>query len=62
MAKEGITDQQSSKSFVGSPAYLTPEMLERKGAGKSADIYGIGAVLYEMMCGTPPFFSNSIFF
>ena len=60
LAKEGITDQQSSKSFVGSPAYLTPEMLERKGAGKSADIYGIGAVLYEMMCGTPPFFSNNI--
>jgi serine/threonine protein kinase len=60
LAKEGIADQQSSKSFVGSPAYLPPEMLNRKGVGKSADIYGIGAVLYEMMCGTPPFFSNNI--
>ena len=60
LAKEGISDQQSTKSFVGSPAYLPPEMLDRKGVGKSADIYGIGAVLYEMMCGSPPFFSNNI--
>ena len=60
LAKEGVTDVQSTKSFVGSPAYLTPEMLSRKGVGKSADIYGIGAVLYEMICGTPPFFSNNI--
>ncbi len=60
LAKEGITDIQNTKSFVGSPAYLAPEMLMRKGVGKSADIYGIGAVLYEMICGTPPFFSNNI--
>ena len=60
LAKEGVTDIQNTKSFVGSPAYLSPEMLMRKGVGKSADIYGIGAVLYEMICGTPPFFSNNI--
>ena len=60
LAKEGVNDVQSTKSFVGSPAYLSPEMLNRRGVGKSADIYGIGAVLYEMICGTPPFFSNNI--
>ena len=60
LAKEGVNDVQSTKSFVGSPAYLAPEMLMRRGVGKSADIYGIGAVLYEMICGTPPFFSNNI--
>ena len=60
LAKEGINDMQNSKSFCGSPAYLAPEMLNRKGVGKSADIYGIGAVLYEMICGSPPFFSNNI--
>ena len=60
LAKEGVNEGQSTKSFVGSPAYLAPEMLMRKGVGKSADIYGIGAVLYEMICGTPPFFSNNI--
>ena len=60
LAKEGVSDLQNTKSFVGSPAYLSPEMLSRKGVGKSADLYGIGAVLYEMMCGTPPFYSNNI--
>ena len=60
LAKEGINDIQFTKSFVGSPAYLSPEMLSRRGVGKSADIYGIGAVLYEMLCGVPPFFSNDI--
>ena len=60
LAKEGINDSSMTKSFCGSPAYLTPEMIIRRGAGKSSDMYGIGAVLYEMIRGTPPFFSNNI--
>ena len=45
-----------SMSFCGSPAYLSPEMLQKKGVGPEADIYGIGCVLYEMMVGEPPYF------
>ncbi len=40
-----------SGSFCGSPAYLSPEMLEKNGVGKSADIYGLGCILYEMVVG-----------
>ena len=60
LAKEGINDSSMTRSFCGSPAYLSPEMLIRKSAGKSADMYGIGAVLYEMIRGTPPFYSKDI--
>ena len=60
LAKERIAQGELSQSFCGSPAYLSPEMVTRKGVGKSADIYGIGAVLYEMISGTPPFYSNEI--
>lgn len=43
----GLSRENSfAGSFCGSPAYLSPEMLEKKGVGASSDIYGIGCVLY----------------
>lgn len=42
LSKEGIGDKDTAKSFCGSPAYLSPDMLKNKGVGKAADIYGIG--------------------
>ena len=42
LSKERIGDKDVAKSFCGSPAYLSPDMLKNKGVGKPADIYGIG--------------------
>jgi len=42
LSKEGVGDENLAKSFCGSPAYLSPEMLRNRGVGKAADIYGIG--------------------
>lgn len=42
LSKEGIEDGERTKSFCGSPAYLSPEMVRNKGASKATDIYGIG--------------------
>ena len=53
--KEGII-----KSFCGSPSYLSPEMIQKQESTKASDIYGIGAVLYEMMSGYTPFFGNDL--
>jgi len=40
---------------IGSSDYLAPEQIKRKRGRKSADIYGVGAMLYEMLTGRPPF-------
>lgn len=60
LAKEGVSDKSQAKSFCGSPAYLAPEMLLTKGVGKAGDIYQIGAVLYELLVGFPPHYTENI--
>lgn len=60
LAKEHVSDNKIAQSFCGSPAYLSPEMVNRRGVGKAADIYGVGAVLYEMISGTPPFYAHDL--
>ena len=46
-----VGNDDKTKSFCGSPAYLSPEMLSQKGVGKESDLYGIGTVLYEFLIG-----------
>lgn len=59
LSKEGIYDNNSASSFWGSVAYLAPEMLKRQGHGKSVDWYLLGVLLYEMLFGKTPYFSES---
>ena len=59
LAKENIADDSAAKSFCGSPAYLAPEMLKRSGHGQSVDWYLLGVLLYEMLVGIPPYYSNN---
>ena len=47
-----------SLSFCGSLLYLSPEMVMKKNPGKEIDIYGIGAILYELLSGFPPFYNQ----
>jgi len=60
LSKEGVVEEDAAKSFCGSPAYLSPEMLKNKGVGKPADIYGIGTVLHELLIGNSPYYNDDI--
>ena len=44
-----------SAPAIASAGYLAPEQLRRKRGRKSVDIYGVGAILYEMLTGKIPF-------
>ena len=54
-----VEGDEGTKTFAGTPAYLAPEMFTQKTAGKSADIYSLGVLIYEMLVGEPPFYSTN---
>ncbi|OMJ91581.1 hypothetical protein SteCoe_5839 [Stentor coeruleus] len=60
LAKENVNEMNPARTVAGSPAYLPPETLSESGTSKPADIYGLGALLYEMLTGYPPYYSKNI--
>jgi tetratricopeptide (TPR) repeat protein len=47
-------------SFLGTLAYLSPEQITGASIGFPADLYGLGATLYEALTGRPPFLGPDV--
>jgi len=58
LAKAGLAHDEGGRaanSFIGTVEYMAPEVVSGRGHGKAVDWWSVGILLYEMLCGVPPF-------
>lgn len=51
-----------AKTMVGTPYYLSPEIIENKPYTGKSDIWSLGVILYELCMLKPPFDADSLHF
>ena len=56
---EGDTTATAAGQLLGTPAYVSPEMASNGRVDARSDLYSLGATLYHLLAGKPPFESHS---
>ena len=56
----GSRDLTQTGMLLGSPKYMSPEQVIGKRADHRSDIFSLGVILYEMLCGAAPFNGENV--
>ncbi|KAG9460394.1 hypothetical protein GDO78_022096 [Eleutherodactylus coqui] len=49
------------RSIKGTPLYMSPELVLERPYDHRSDLWALGCIVYELLVGTPPFYTHSIF-
>ena len=57
---DSIKSLTAAENVMGTPGFMSPEQAnDTKNANKPADVFSMGATLYALLCGKPPFSGNT---